>query len=347
MINEKLLAVIVPVYNVETYINKCLASVTGQLNEQLQVIIVNDGSTDQSGVICERYRRQYPQIITYVRQKHSGLGAARNAGLQRVSARYVTFLDGDDWYLPETIAQIVHEIQLHGDCDIFFTMPQIYNMSDHSIRSWYDADKLYSFFAEQDEKKINGHTQEGLFSLQPSCCARVYRVSFLRGCDFAFQENILWEDIFPHFFLLDLADSCRLIEKAGFAYRRGRADQITNFPDSKASDLCVVYENLIRYANQHAWSEAKRGYIHQRMMDYVFWRCRISSSQVRKVLLQEMHNLFQRCNTAQRKEVMSVLRVPKYRLFCRLMMCPAYPLVHWGYCLSSVRRKAYKQWRKA
>ena len=140
--DEALLTVIVPVYNVENYIEECLASLVKQENTRLKIIVINDGSQDASGEICTRYQRCYPQMITYIEQTNSGLGAARNVGLRKTISRYVTFLDGDDWYLDGAIDQALKAIEAHSDCDIFFTLPQIYYMSDETIHPWYDADKL-------------------------------------------------------------------------------------------------------------------------------------------------------------------------------------------------------------
>lgn len=90
--DEALLTVIVPVYNVENYIEECLASLVKQENTRLKIIVINDGSQDASGEICTRYQRCYPQMITYIEQTNSGLGAARNVGLRKTISRYVTFL---------------------------------------------------------------------------------------------------------------------------------------------------------------------------------------------------------------------------------------------------------------
>ena len=83
-----MLSVIIPVYNVENYIRECLESVVRQKTDDLEIIIVNDGSTDRSEEICVEYIKLYPDIV-YVKQKNAGLGDARNLGLEigRASCR--------------------------------------------------------------------------------------------------------------------------------------------------------------------------------------------------------------------------------------------------------------------
>lgn len=90
-------SVIVPVYNVEKYLEQCLDSVLDQNYKDLEVIIINDESTDGSGVICADYKRKYPGIVRYLAQKHQGLSVARNNGVKLAKGDYIIFLDSDDF----------------------------------------------------------------------------------------------------------------------------------------------------------------------------------------------------------------------------------------------------------
>ena len=93
--NEKI-TVIVPVYNVEHYLDKCLDSVIKQTYKNIEIIVVNDGSTDNSGEICQEYAQKDNRIV-YIEKENGGLSDARNAGLDRMTGSYVTFVDSDDW----------------------------------------------------------------------------------------------------------------------------------------------------------------------------------------------------------------------------------------------------------
>ena len=90
------ITVIVPVYNVENYLNKCLDSILKQTYQNLEIIVVNDGSTDNSGTICQEYAQKDNRIV-YIEKENGGLSDARNAGLDRMTGSYVTFVDSDDW----------------------------------------------------------------------------------------------------------------------------------------------------------------------------------------------------------------------------------------------------------
>lgn len=95
-----LISIIVPVYNTEKYLKKCVDSLVSQTYHQLEIILVDDGSTDKSGSICDDYARQDGRIRV-IHQENSGSAAARNAGMDCISGDYVGFVDTDDWVLPQ------------------------------------------------------------------------------------------------------------------------------------------------------------------------------------------------------------------------------------------------------
>jgi len=95
MSNEQSIAVIIPAYNVEEYLPRCIESVLAQSFPATQILITDDGSTDRTGEICEQYAQAHP-FITVIRQKNAGVSAARNVALKKVTSRYFVFLDADD-----------------------------------------------------------------------------------------------------------------------------------------------------------------------------------------------------------------------------------------------------------
>ena len=104
-----LVSVIVPVYNVLPYLRESLESVINQTYEDLEIIIVDDGSTDGSDVVCEEYAKD--SRVKVIHQKNHGLSAARNVGLDLARGDYIAFLDSDDVYLPDMIQTMVEGIK--------------------------------------------------------------------------------------------------------------------------------------------------------------------------------------------------------------------------------------------
>ena len=95
-------SIVVPVYNVEAYLEKCLDSLVNQNFDNYEVIIVNDGSTDKSKEIAQRYENKYSNVVL-IDQKNKGLGGARNTGIEAVKGEYILFVDSDDYIHPDTL----------------------------------------------------------------------------------------------------------------------------------------------------------------------------------------------------------------------------------------------------
>ena len=100
------ISVIIPVYNIQQHLRECLDSVLGQSYPHLQVICVDDGSTDESPAILAQYAQKDPRVQV-IRQQNAGPGAARNTGLEAATGEYVIFLDSDDWFEPDFLAKMV------------------------------------------------------------------------------------------------------------------------------------------------------------------------------------------------------------------------------------------------
>ena len=107
-----MVSVIVPVYNVAPYLREALDSVIGQTCRDLEIIVVDDGSTDGSGAICDEYLRD-PRVHV-IHQENRGLSGARNAGLDRMTGEYVAFLDLDDAYKPDMIEKMLDALEKSG-----------------------------------------------------------------------------------------------------------------------------------------------------------------------------------------------------------------------------------------
>lgn len=103
---EPLVSVIVPVYNTEKYLEKCIGSLLGQSYGNLEIILVNDGSTDKSGRICEEYARKDSRVRV-IHKDNGGVSDARNSGLRAASGTYLCFLDSDDYTEPGTVEHAV------------------------------------------------------------------------------------------------------------------------------------------------------------------------------------------------------------------------------------------------
>ena len=102
-------SIIVPVYNVEKYIEKCLNSLVNQTLEDIEIILVNDGSTDKSQTIIEQYQKKYPDVIKAYSTKNGGAAKARNYALEHVTGEYIGFVDSDDYISEEMYEKLYNQ----------------------------------------------------------------------------------------------------------------------------------------------------------------------------------------------------------------------------------------------
>ncbi len=143
MKNNILVSVIIPVYNVEKYISRCIDSVMNQKYKNIEIILINDGSTDRSGEICEKYAARDPRI-QYINKNNEGVSVARNKGLDVAKGDFITFIDADDYVDVDFINTVVEKINK--------------NNSDIIICGNYDVDEEYKVIKnsiEAEERCFN------------------------------------------------------------------------------------------------------------------------------------------------------------------------------------------------
>jgi len=111
-----MISVIVPVYKVEQYLRQCIESILNQTYQDLEILLIDDGSPDRCGIICEEYAKKDPRIKVFHTENH-GLSAARNVGLQIAKGEYIGFVDSDDWIEPDMYEILLRRLE-ETDTDI-------------------------------------------------------------------------------------------------------------------------------------------------------------------------------------------------------------------------------------
>ena len=116
-------SIVVPVYNVEKYLNRCLNSLVNQDYKNIEIIIVNDGSPDNSQMIIDKYKKEYSNVIKAFKKKNEGLSEARNFGLKKATGDYIAFIDSDDYVETNMISEMIKCASKNNSdivvCDIF------------------------------------------------------------------------------------------------------------------------------------------------------------------------------------------------------------------------------------
>ena len=177
---QELISVIVPVYNVEKYLEKCVNSILSQSYKNIEIILVDDGSTDLSGEICDLYSKDYPNIKT-IHKKNGGLSSARNAGLDIARGQYIGFVDSDDWVKESMYENMYRNIKSSG-CDIA-TCGML--LSDGNKQKEYKNIKKKKVYT-RDRALIEILLER---DLDVSACNKLYNANLFRDIRYPEGEN--------------------------------------------------------------------------------------------------------------------------------------------------------------
>lgn len=292
MENEKLLTIVVPIYNVERYLRQCLDSLLYQTVDNHFVIMVNDGSKDSSGEIAKEYADKYPEIFRYIEQENAGLGAARNTGLRLVETEMVGFLDSDDWVPANYIERLTKRIELAGVLpDILYTLPCVFDCATNRFQDWMDKPLLEELFSEEG-KVLYPKEDFRIMGLEPTANRKLYRIAFLHQINFAFPTGTKWEDVEPHFEQLHLANCCIAERNTGFIYRINSGGQITASVGSDRLQIVSVFSRALEKARLEEWTRTEINYIIRMMFSFSRWSISFSNNEVRRELVGELHKLY-------------------------------------------------------
>lgn len=179
------LSIIIPMYNVERYIEKCVESVYNQglKTENFEIILVDDESPDNSLAVAKKLTKN-KNNVKIISQKNKGLGGARNTGMQFSTGEYFLFLDSDDWYLPETIDSVLHKA-IEFDLDILEFGAQGINI-DHKV--------VYSKSVSSNNVTLPGIEYYQKYHYMDSACNKLYKRNFLVKNNLLFMERLYIED---------------------------------------------------------------------------------------------------------------------------------------------------------
>ena len=205
---EDLITVVVPVYNVAEFLNECIDSILKQKYKTTEIIIVDDGSTDGGGKICDEYAKKYHNIRV-IHQKNAGLSAARNKGLSVAKGKYICFIDSDDYILPEYLSELLKAIK-GNDSDIAVCGYGKVLIQENTISG---QDATIRFLTKQENIDILAWN-------------KLYRLSIFKDNDILYPEGKKHEDNLTTYKLYSHAKKVSYIAKTLYYYRE-RENSIT------------------------------------------------------------------------------------------------------------------------
>lgn len=257
-----MISVIIPVYNVQAYLDSCVISVVQQSYVDLEIILVDDGSTDNSGEMCDSWEKRDSRIKV-IHQTNGGLSAARNTGLEFSKGDYITFVDSDDWIDKEMYANLVELLQ-HNPC-IDIACCGIEQFAD------WDSKKTKPFLTRYDKDFTSLEYAKLVLKhkIDNAVCNKLFKRSLLEKIRFKYGK--INEDIL---FIFDVLKSTRQISYISnpfykYRIRKGSITQQANPNLFDFIDNAFCLKDLLLKEMKLSISEEIEGYIYHEMTNYI------------------------------------------------------------------------------
>lgn len=229
------ISIVIPVYNSDKYIEKCIKSITSQTFNNYEVIIIDDGSTDNSLSVIKKNINNKFKIIS---QKNSGAGMARNVGINMATGKYITFMDSDDFFLDKYCLEKISRVLLKEDCDVaVYKMVRYYEKknkflfendittNDMQFKNVYD----YLYFTIENSR------------LSVSQCDKIVKLDIIKKYKIFFEKMSMLEDIDWSLKLYEKIKTIKIINEPVYVYRQNINGSVSSFYNEKKIEDCISF----------------------------------------------------------------------------------------------------------
>jgi len=257
-------SVLIPCYNVEKYIRECMDSVCGQTLKDLEIICINDGSTDSTLKILKEYAEKDNRVVI-IDKKNSGYGASMNMGLDRATGEYIGIVESDD-YAEKDMFETLYQLAQKDKLDVVKSNFYVYFAQKHKNRKcWY----LPRLLLHQVFKPLDHFS---IFYCMPSVWSAIYRTDFLKKNQIRFLESpgASFQDTAFNFKVWVAAECCTCCEQAFIHYRQ---DNENSSVKSKSKVFCVCNEwhEAVRYAQANGVYDKLKYWIPRLKWKTYYW----------------------------------------------------------------------------
>ena len=241
-------SLIVPVYRIEEYLPKCIDSVLAQTCQDFELLLIDDGSPDGCGAICDDYAARHPDRIRAVHQANGGAGAARNHGIRLSRGEYLLFVDGDDSLSPDFLAALAEVIEkTPADLVLFGALVE---------RDGRQVGRLDE--AVPAERLLTVRDEPALYFGVMAPWNRAYRRTLFTENDIEFATKVWYEDIRVVTKLLAVAQTAYRLPGAYYHYLQREGSAMNNKNVTRNAEILQAYDDILGWYGAHGFLEARR-----------------------------------------------------------------------------------------
>lgn len=240
------LSIIIPVYNVERYIRKCLDSIQQQSYADFELLLVDDGSQDESFFICQEYGQRDSRISVF-QQHNQGPSAARNLGIRHARGNYISFIDADDYIMPTMFAELIQGMKESGSDLVIspMTVEYVYFKNKRMLRPELDFDGKISISKEHAAEILS------LFetALINSPCARLYKSSIIQDYDIKMPDGVHYaEDLIFNIEYLKYCRSLFILNQSLYYYTKKKEGSLTtSYRPQQFHSVNLAHDKALEY----------------------------------------------------------------------------------------------------
>lgn len=229
--------IIIPFYNVEKYIDRCLKSVMAQSYQNYEVILVDDGSTDDSIIVAKKYQKEYCEKIKLIEQNNKGQGGARNTGIKNAQGEYLVFVDSDDWIDKDLLLRVHNIVQNNKYQIITYNAYLAYNHHNEFF------DMNLSIKGEQDIR-----LNKNILRISLAVWNKVFRRDFWEKVNVQFPEKTIYEDTSITVIMLMNSEKIFFLDEPLYYYYQRKNSTMHAKYSVKKKDIISVNSDLKKYA---------------------------------------------------------------------------------------------------
>lgn len=247
-----MVSIVVPVYNVEKYLNKCVESLLEQTYKDYEIILVDDGSSDSSGRICDNYAEKY-EFISVIHKENAGLGMARNSGMDAAKGDYVYFIDSDDYLLPDTLESLYKRL-CETKADTCFG--GYVRVKDDKItfrespgNAVYDTKEFFS--------RQMGSLPEKKDAFRPSVTNAFLSLEIIRehNLHFPSEREYIAEDMVFDIDYYRYSNVVSTVDHAGYCYRVTPGSLTMKYNPQRFEKIKFMYKEIFKRLVDYGWGE--------------------------------------------------------------------------------------------
>ena len=267
-------SVIVPIYNVEKYLEKCINSLLSQTLEDIQIILVNDGSKDNSGNIAKEYEKNNKDRVIYVEKENGGLSDARNYGLKYATGDFIAFLDSDDY-----IEKNAYE--------------EMYNKAIEENADYVECDFIWEFHNKirVDKQYPYKNKKEMLSFVRVVAWNKLIKRQLITDNNLEFPKGLRYEDVEFTYKLIPFINKFTYVDKPFIHYVQ-REGSIANVQNERTAEIFTVLDNVIEFYKENNIYDEYRDELEYNYARYLLCSslkrmCKIKDKTIREKLLTE------------------------------------------------------------